>query len=169
MGSVSEAAVSIAIERMSEHDLLEIVEIEETSGLSPWGWESYHKELNVGEEAIMLVARIAEMALSRADGRRIAGFMVARMAADELHVNNVAVRPECRRFGVASRLLRAAFAIAADKGVARAFLEVRESNRAAQSLYQSCGFRTVGRRRGYYREPPEDALIMSVCVVKRSP
>jgi ribosomal-protein-alanine N-acetyltransferase len=167
MVSVIGAAVSIAIERMSEHDLLEIVEIEEASGLSPWGWDSYHKELSAGNEAIMLVARAAGVVKSRADGRRIAGFIVSRMAADELHVNNVAVRPDCRRFGVATRLLEATFTIAAAKGVSRAFLEVRASNRVARKLYQGCGFRTIGRRRGYYRAPSEDALIMSV-LVKRS-
>jgi ribosomal-protein-alanine N-acetyltransferase len=157
-------AVNIAIERMSEHDLLEIVEIEEASGLSPWGWDSYHKELSAAHEAIMLVARPEGAVKPRADGRSIAGFIVSRIGADELHVNNVAVRPDCRRFGVATRLLEATFATAAEKGVSRAFLEVRASNGVAQKLYQSCGFRTVGRRRGYYRAPPEDALIMSAMV-----
>jgi ribosomal-protein-alanine N-acetyltransferase len=147
---------NIAIARMTEHDLLAVVEIEEGSGLSPWGWDAYHKELQSPEEVIMLVAR-ADSA-----GDAVAGFIVSRLIGSELHVYNVAVKPEFRRRGIAARLLRAALAWGAGNGAALAFLEVREGNSAAQKLYRGCGFQVAGRRRQYYAAPVEDALLMSV-------
>ena len=150
-----------SIKRMSEHDLLEVVEIEEICGLSPWGWDSYHNEFSSGRDAVMLVAK-NDIGSASAEGNRIAGFIVSRVVADELHVNNVAVRPEYQRLGVATGLLRSALRYGASQGAKAAFLEVRASNRVAQALYRRCGFRAAGRRPDYYRDPVEDALIMSV-------
>ena len=154
--------LNISITRMSEHDLLEVVEIEEVCGLSPWGWDSYHNEFSSGRDVIMLVAKISGGRTAIAEGKGIVGFIVSRVIADELHVNNVAVRPEYQRLGIGGRLLRSALRHGANQGSKTAFLEVRSSNLAAQALYRHCGFRAAGRRRDYYRDPIEDALIMSV-------
>src|SRR5712692_5296320 len=97
--------LNISITRMTEHDLLEVVEIEEASGLSPWGWEAYHKELQSPEHVVMLVARIHAIGNDRNKDKSIGGFIVSRLAADELHVNNVAVRREFQQRGIAGRLL----------------------------------------------------------------
>jgi ribosomal-protein-alanine N-acetyltransferase len=156
------ADLNLAIERMTEHDLLEVVELEEISGLSPWGWEAYHKELQSAEDVIMLVARHPLSLPGRNDGKSIVGFVVARLIGDELHVNNVAVRPEFRRHGIAARLLGAVLGWGRSKGSRLALLEVRAGNRAAQALYRRCGFRVTGRRRRYYQAPVEDALLMTV-------
>ena len=147
----------LAIEQMTEHDLLAVVEIEEESGLSPWGWDAYHKELQSPEEVIMLVARA-----DSGGGGAVAGFIVSRLIGPELHVYNVAVRPELRRRGLAARLLRAVLEWGQRKGASLAFLEVREGNSAAQELYRGCGFEVAGLRRQYYAAPVEDALLMSV-------
>jgi [ribosomal protein S18]-alanine N-acetyltransferase len=147
---------SIAIERMTEHDLLAVVEIEEESGLSPWGWDAYHKELQSPEEVVMLVAR------SDSAGGAVVGFIVSRLIGSDLHVYNMAVRPELRRRGVAARLLRAVLDWGQQKGGTLAFLEVREGNIAAQELYRGCGFAVAGCRRQYYTAPVEDALLMSI-------
>jgi [ribosomal protein S18]-alanine N-acetyltransferase len=153
---IGDADRNVTIEQMTEHDLLAVVEIEEESGLSPWGWDAYHKELQSPEEVIMLVAR-AESA-----DRAVGGFIVSRLIGPELHVYNVAVRPELRRRGVAARLLRAILEWGRLNGASLAFLEVREGNSAAQNLYRGCGFAVAGRRRQYYAAPVEDALLMSV-------
>jgi ribosomal-protein-alanine N-acetyltransferase len=87
---------------------------------------------------------------------------VSRLIGAELHVYNVAVKPELRRRGVAARLVRAVLEWARLKGGELAFLEVREGNRPAQELYRGCGFAFAGRRRQYYAAPVEDALLMSV-------
>lgn len=141
---------------MTEHDLLEVCQIEEMSELSAWGWEAYHKEL-ASPDTIMLVARTDPAV----NGFGIAGFIVARLMAGELHINNVAVRPEFRRHRLGSVLLGTTLEIAQRNGAVIAHLEVRAGNEAAQRLYVRCGFRITGRRRNYYASPPEDALLMS--------
>ena len=150
----------VSIERMTEHDLLEVVEIEETSGLSRWGWAAYYAELQGSNRQLMLVARIDDQ--SKSGPRRLAGYIVARMGADELHINNVAVRREHRRCGIGLELLGQILAAARKAGVPIAFLELRAGNKAALELYQKCGFQVTARRKNYYSEPIEDALVMIV-------
>lgn len=161
---MSEAAIAnssaLMIERMTEHDLLEVVEIEEISNLSPWGWDAYHLELQCASASLMLVARLP--AHDNAPQKSIVGFIVARQMADEIHVNNVAVRPEYRRLRIGENLLRAVLTWGREQDSAQAVLEVRAQNIAAQKLYQACGFEVIGRRRRYYKAPVEDALLMSV-------
>jgi ribosomal-protein-alanine N-acetyltransferase len=158
----------ISIARMTEHDLLEVVEIEELSGISIWGWDAYHKELQSPEDVIMLVARRvgpagpAGIGQTQPPASAIAGFIVSRLMAGELHINNVAVRPEFRRQGIAAQLLTAVLTAGRIQGARLAFLEVRTGNAAAQGLYQSCGFQVAGRRKRYYNQPVEDALLMSL-------
>ena len=146
------------IDLMNEHDLLEVVEIERESGVSPWGWNAYHRELQSEDRRLMLVARL----VPNSDfSKALAGYVVGRLAADELHINNIAVRDEYRRAGLATALLSQVLKEAKTYKAAKAYLEVRASNTAAQCLYEKCGFCVVGRRRNYYSNPPEDALIMS--------
>ncbi len=149
------------IDRMTEHDLLEVVEIEEVCGLSPWGWDAYHRELQSPEDVIMLVAR-KRFISSDGSEKLVTGFIVARLIVDELHINNIAVRPDWRRIGIGAGLLESALAWGREKESKLALLEVRAGNNSAQALYRRCGFELTGRRRGYYRAPLEDALIMSV-------
>ena len=163
--AIANSSSSVTIERMTEHDLLEVVEIEEISNLSPWGWDAYHLELQCSSASLMLVARLPEQ-ISIAQ-KSIAGFIVARQMADEIHVNNVAVRPEYRRLGIGENLLRAVLAWGRDQALAQAVLEVRAENVAAQRLYQACGFEVIGRRRRYYKAPVEDALLMSVSLKQK--
>ena len=158
--AIADRNLEISIARMTEHDLLEVVEIEERSNLSPWGWEAYHAELQCQSTSLMLVARI--LTSDHSADRAIVGFIVARELADEIHINNVAVRPEFRGRGIGRRLLRAAVAWGRQRRARQAVLEVRAGNEAAQQLYRSCGFAVIGRRRRYYRAPVEDALLMSL-------
>ena len=146
-----------ALVRMSEHDLLEGVEIEETTGLSQWGWEAYRAEL-ARPEAIMLVVR---RVVADDSGRSVVAYIASRVSADELHINNIGVREESRRKGFGSALLGAALGEGAARGACLAVLEVRAGNLAAQALYGRFGFEVVGRRRDYYRAPIEDALVMT--------
>lgn len=150
----------IAIVRMTEHDLLEVVEIEEQSGLSRWGWAAYYAELQGGNRELMLVAR--PLGVRSLDQYQIAGYIVARETAGELHVNNIAVRDQYRRRGYGSLLLGSVLDEARRKHATTAFLEVRSGNSAAQSLYQKRGFKPIARRANYYSDPPEDAVVMSL-------
>jgi [ribosomal protein S18]-alanine N-acetyltransferase len=154
------------ISAMTEHDLLEVVEIEEASGLSRWGWDAYHAELAQNRGALMLVARCSGDGFRAREGAShageiIGGFIAARLLGDELHINNVAVRTCYRRRGMGGALLGAVLKEAALRGARAALLEVRATNVAAQALYERYGFRLTGRRRDYYTDPKEDALLMS--------
>ncbi len=153
---------NLSIARMTEHDLLEVVEIEELSALSVWGWDAYHKELQSPEDVIMLVARTQPRESEPDHKHSVAGFIISRLVAGELHINNVAIRPGFRRRGIAAQLLAAVLSEGRGQGARLAFLEVREGNTAAQGLYRRCGFQVTGTRRRYYRQPDEDALLMSL-------
>jgi ribosomal-protein-alanine N-acetyltransferase len=89
-------------------------------------------------------------------GTHIAGFLVARaLAPGEIEILNLAVSPEFRRMGVGRALVASLLGSKDD-----IFLEVRPSNQAARNLYKSMGFEEVSSRPGYYRDPPESAIVM---------
>ncbi len=92
----------------------------------------------------------------------IVGYLLLSLAADEAEIVTVAVRPSLRRRGIAATLLKEALSCARDNGASHCYLEVRESNLAAQRLYEKMGFVVVGRRKMYYSAPEEDALVMKL-------
>lgn len=89
----------------------------------------------------------------------ILGFLVARHITSEWEVENLVVAPTARRQGLGKRLMHALLAMARETNSHSVFLEVRESNAAARTLYEKTGFAQTGRRKAYYKEPPEDALL----------
>lgn len=151
----------VAITSMTEHDLLEVVDIEERSGLSRWGWEAYYAELQGSNRDLMFVARVANGHPERSS-QSLAGYIVARLGADELHINNVAVRENYRQRGIGRALLDRILAAGRRSRCQSAYLELRAGNSAALSLYEKCGFRVTARRVRYYSDPVEDALVMMI-------
>ena len=91
---------------------------------------------------------------------QVVGYCVFRSLGDEGELQRIAVEPESQGQGIARKLMEAMATIARMKGVRQMSLEVRESNRRARNLYESCGFSQEAVRRGYYHNPKEDALIM---------
>lgn len=109
-------------------------------------------------------ARLAEspgglVLVCEASGQPVA-FLAARQAADEAEILNIAVHRDLRRKGVASTLLLAALDEFRRASIARVFLELRESNLPALTLYNRHGFTPSGRRKAYYHHPTEDAVCM---------
>jgi ribosomal-protein-alanine N-acetyltransferase len=145
-----------SIDPMRERDLIEVVEIEENSGLNRWGYDAYRRELFTNPNSIMLVARNLVV------GPSVVGFFAGWIVEDELHVNNVAAHQDYRRMGIGRSLMESAMDEASRRGVSHVILEVRASNEAAQLLYRDLGFSFIGRRRDYYRLPTEDALVMKL-------
>jgi ribosomal-protein-alanine N-acetyltransferase len=90
----------------------------------------------------------------------IVGHLIGRSVVDEGEILTVAVDPDRRRRGIGQQLLLAAMAQLQARGVGRLWLEVRASNAGAQALYAGQGFIPAGRRRSYYRDPVEDALVL---------
>lgn len=97
------------------------------------------------------------------DGR-VVGFLTARKVADEMEILNLAVDLAARRQEVASRLLCRAVDWGAKNAIGKVHLEVRASNAAARAFYEKHGFRAVGTRRDYYREPADDAVLFTAAV-----
>ena len=147
----------IAIRRMTLGDLEPVVAIEEATFAHPWTRQDYIDELTRNKAARYLVAETGEGA-----EKEIAGFAGAWIILDESHITNIAVAECFRRRGIGRKVTEALLQYLANLGAAYATLEVRESNRPAQSLYKSLGFIAVGRRKRYYEDNGEDALIM-VC------
>jgi len=136
-------------------DVLSIGLIERDSFSDPWGPREFTAALE-SEQAIFLVAE---------DSRGvIVGYAIAIAVLDEAEILNLAVRPGSRRLGLGGRLLDAALSEAGSRGAEQVYLEVRESNESARNLYLSRGFTEVSRRRGYYRNPVEDALVLRLAV-----
>jgi ribosomal-protein-alanine N-acetyltransferase len=92
------------------------------------------------------------------------GYLIGRVAAGEGEILNLAVVPEARRRGVGQGLLEAGLVALAQAGAREIFLEVREHNRTALDLYQRRGFRPVGLRPRYYRNPVEDAIVLRLAL-----
>ena len=143
----------VLIRKMTEDDLQQVVAIDQVSFSLPWPARSFHFEVTDNEIARCWVAEV--------DGR-IAAMMVGWLMVDELHVATIATHPDFRRQGLGKKILVHALLDARDEGVIRAFLEVRERNEAAQNLYLSLGFVEDGRRKEYYKDTNEDAILMSV-------
>lgn len=91
---------------------------------------------------------------------RVVGYVLGWVVGDEAELANLVVAPDHHRRGIGARLMRRFLDDAAERGARKVYLEVRESNAAARSMYEGHGFRVVGRRKGYYRNPLEDALVM---------
>jgi len=110
-------------------------------------WEARHSD-------------VSRVYVLRHESGTIVAFCAAWVVFDELHINSLAVLPEWRERGLASGLLAAVLSASRAEGATRATLEVRASNTAARALYDRFGFVQAGVRRGYYTNPPEDALVL---------
>lgn len=142
----------IEIEEMREADLDEVMEIEKRSFAAPWSKKLFRETLAF-PLSFNLVAR------KKVD-KRIAGYANFYLIKDEVQVLNIAIAPESRGMGYGTGLLEHAIALLRARGAKEFFLEVREGNAHAIEIYRKLGFRKVGRRRRYYSETNEDALVM---------
>ncbi len=146
------SSVEYSIRRMCPTDTEEAARLERIC-LESEGWTAEGIAETLERGGYYLVAE--------SDGKLLghAGFT---LAADEGYITNIAVSPDFRRQMIASRLTEALKQLAECLGASFLSLEVRESNSAAIALYEKSGFETVGRRKNFYRDPVEAALIMTV-------
>ena len=155
--------LEVFIRQATQGDLASVMAIERASFSDPWSTESFETSLTL-ERFRFLVAESAEQVsvgqTSSSGAPRLAGYVIALLLGSEGEVADLAVDPEMRGQGVGARLLDAVLDQARSDGVRTFYLEVRESNESARRLYHSRSFVVVGRRRGYYQQPPEDALVL---------
>ena len=138
------------IRKMTAREVPQVAELEKLCFAMPWSEKSVAGELD-NPLALWLVAM---------EGDRLAGYVGSQTVMDETDMMNLAVAPQFRRQGVGEALVNALTASLKELGSRCLTLEVRDSNEAARALYGKLGFVEVGRRRGYYRDPREDALIL---------
>ena len=118
---------------------------------------SFHRGWGEGEFEVMLSERNTFVHRLR-QGRRVIGFAVSRMAADEAEILSVAIDAAERGRGLSRDLLMTHLGHLAGRGVRTVFLEVEENNRPARRLYEWAGFGVVGRRERYYQQPGGEQL-----------
>ena len=144
-----------SIRSLREPDLASVLEVERECFTMPWK-ESTFRGLMKRSDSDLLVAETA-------DGR-VVGYAACWTVIDQSELGNVAVSESARGMGIGGALVDAVVERIQARGSCECYLEVRESNEAAQSLYRQRGFVTVGRRPRYYSLPTEDALVMRLRV-----
>ena len=144
------------IEIMKDDDIANVMEVELKSFSIPWSKESFENELK-NNLALYLVAKVDEKAV---------GYIGVWKIFDEGHITNVAVHPDFRGEGIGRALISELLYLCEKEGITSFTLEVRESNIVAQNLYKSFGFVEEGKRKGYYSDNNENAIIMWLKVTK---
>ncbi|MBE9008197.1 ribosomal protein S18-alanine N-acetyltransferase [Fortiea sp. LEGE XX443] len=138
---------------LTTDDLSAILELDQACFGGLWTMEGYQRELDSpNSELLGLFSPLSTI--------KLLGMGCFWSILDEAHITILAIHPQYHRQGLGQALLYALLKTACDRGLERATLEVRASNLAAISLYQKFGFKTAGRRRHYYKDNGEDALIL---------
>ena len=145
--------MNLLIRRMTLDDLPTVVELDKISFSLPWPEKSFRFEITDNLASRCWVAEI--------DGRVVA-MLVGWLLVDDIHIATIATHPDFRRQGIGRQLLSHALSRALDEGARSSFLEVRESNLAAQEMYRQFGYEPTGRRKRYYKDNDEDAILMTL-------
>ena len=140
----------VTIRNMRQLDLSRVMQIELECFTMPWSEATFRGLLRRSD---------ADLIVAETDGQ-VVGYAAFWSVLDQGELGNVSVTAKWRRQGIANRLIRVILNRAFDRSVREVYLEVRVSNLGAQDLYRAHGFEEVGRRRNYYLEPVEDALVM---------
>jgi [ribosomal protein S18]-alanine N-acetyltransferase len=148
IGRRADEPAELRLRRLTYGDLPAVLAIERRSFPTPWSLAMFVLELS----------KPSGICLAAVTGDRLTGYLICSRYADVWHLMNVAVVPELRRRGIATTLIRRLFEEAGPE--ARYTLEVRSSNTDAIAMYRQLGFQPAGRRRRYYHDNGEDALIM---------
>lgn len=159
------------VEPMALADIDRVLEIEQLSFSAPWSARAYRYEITQNEHSTMLIVRRAPQHrfapidwirfLSPSARGPVVGYAGFWLLVDDAHIATIAVHPDWRGRGLGELLLLSLLEAAAKLGAARATLEVRVSNKVAQSLYRKYGFQRMSRAKRYYADNNEDAYIMA--------
>jgi len=144
--------MNFSIRKMTIEDVPAVAELDKISFSLPWPERSFQFEVVNNSASRCWVADV--------DGR-VVGMIVAWLFVDEIHIANLATHPDFRRQGIARALLLQVLKLAVADGAVTSFLEVRESNLAAQEMYRKFGYENTGRRKRYYKDNGEDAILMT--------
>ena len=138
------------ITQMLECHVPQIADLEKMCFHDPWSLNSIASEVS-NKLSLWFVA---------VENEKVIGYVGSQTVLGETDMMNIAVHPDCRKRGIATLLITHLVDALAQQGSHSLMLEVRESNENAISVYRKLGFMDVGRRKNYYRNPKEDALIL---------
>lgn len=141
----------ISFRPMAQNDLDKVLEIEKQSFVNPVSKNKLIKEISYNHLARYYIMLLDDI---------IIGYFGMWIISDEGHILNIAIDPKYRGKGYGNDLIIELIKIAKENLVNKLTLEVRETNDPAKNLYKKYNFKVLGRRKDYYREPTEDALIM---------
>jgi ribosomal-protein-alanine N-acetyltransferase len=148
----------LAIQPMREADVATVQEIERQIFSTPWPKNAYFRELSSRSSAHYIVLRRGTQTV--ADEDELIGYAGMWKMYDEAHVTTIGVRRDLQHHGYGRILFAGLVQAAYDMGAKWVTLEVRTSNESAMRMYESFGFKVIGRRRGYYTDNGEDAIVM---------
>ncbi|MEO5815746.1 MAG: ribosomal protein S18-alanine N-acetyltransferase [Gemmatimonadaceae bacterium] len=151
---------TLVVRPAEQEDIPEVLRIERDSFADPWSADSFLTSLEFDGMRFLVAVEERNVETGETGEGSLLGYVIALLLAEEAEIANIAVSRDARRRRVGGLLLDRVTDELAQRGVLSVYLEVRESNAAARSLYESRAFRQVGRRRGYYRNPTEDALLL---------
>ena len=140
----------ITIRTMTEPDCAVVAGLEKEIFSMPWSEEGFRSAVLMPQNVFLVAEEAGE----------ICGYLGMYASIDEGEITNVGVAPSFRNRGIGWKLVQAALGMAKQQDLAQVVLEVRVSNASAIHLYEKCGFVNVGIRKGFYKQPKEDAYIM---------
>ena len=149
--------MNLVIRKMTVEDIPAVIALDQISFSLPRPERSFRFELTENEASRCWVAEADE---------RVIGMIVAWLFVDEVHIATLATHPDFRRQGIAQKLLTHTLRYTHDEGAVTSFLEVRESNLAAQEMYRKFGYESTGRRKRYYKDNDEDAILMTLSKIE---
>jgi ribosomal-protein-alanine N-acetyltransferase len=149
--------MNLVIRKMTIDHIPSVVELDKMSFSLPWPERSFRFELTDNPASRCWVAEV---------DAKVVGMIVVWLLVLEAHVATLATHPNFRRQGIAKRLLSHALQYLINEGAQSSFLEVRASNTAAQEMYLKFGYKESGRRRHYYKDNNEDAILMHLDSLK---
>lgn len=144
----------IVLRAMHAGDIAQVMQMAATLPEAPHWPLSAWGQILAGEGSPLRIALVAEVSAA------VVGVAIASVVLEVAELESIAVATQWQRHGVGGRLLKELIAHCAQAGAQRMTLEVRASNLAAQALYRAQQFAVMRRRQGYYRDPPEDAVVM---------
>ena len=147
--------MNIVATKMGSEHVDAVMEIENRSFPSPWKRESFLSDINASYASDLVAVRMQ-------DDHVVLGYIAAWIVYDECMINKIASHPDYRNRGVGTLLLKTLIEKAGAEGVSGFYLEARQSNITAIRFYESFGFGIQGKRKNYYSDTGEDAVVMNL-------
>ncbi len=147
---------------MEISDIRQILEIENDCQPEPWTERAFLEEIGKAYSQFLVALQAAGALTSGQQPRNVAGYICFWSVAGEIQVLDIAVRRDLRRRGIGRKLIETATQAGREENAGCVTLEVRESNLEARKLYETLGFRIIGRRPNYYAITKESAILMEL-------